>query len=255
MSDPNGRFGWYELLTTDVAAARAFYSNVVGWNAAPSETPGMDYWIFSAGKAPVAGAMSLQAARQMGISPHWLGYVLVADVDTIAAEAWAAGGKVCMAPVDIAGAGRFAVLTDPHGAAIGLWKPANPDEGQPPALERPGGVGWHELYAGDLAVAFAFYARLFGWEKKEAMDMGPLGVYQLFGTGDCTLGGMMTKPPEDPVAQWNYYFNVGNVDESAERVKAGGGQVRHGPQEVPGGAFVLNCLDPQGAGFSLLGSR
>ncbi len=57
------------------------------------------------------------------------------------------------------------------------------------------------------------------------------------------------------MAQWNYYFNVGNIDEAAERVRARSGRVRHGPQEVPGGAYVVNCLDPQGAGFSLLGSR
>jgi predicted enzyme related to lactoylglutathione lyase len=56
-----------------------------------------------------------------------------------------------------------------------------------------------------------------------------------------------------PMAVWTYYFLVGNIDEAAERVKAAGGQVTHGPQEVPGGAFILLGIDPQGTNFALLG--
>ncbi len=256
MSDPNGRFVWYELMTTDLAAARAFYGQVVGWHAADAQMPGMNYWMFSAGERPVAGLMDLpEDAREMGTPPIWIGYVAVADVDAAAAKVTASGGSVYVPPRDIPNVGRFSIVADPHGASLALFKSANPTQDQPPQQEAPGGVGWHELYAGDLASAFAFYAGLFGWEKKDAMDMGEMGVYQIFGTADTTLGGMMTKPPMIPVPYWGYYFNVGNIDEAAERVKAGGGQIRYGPQEVPGGAFILNCLDPQGAGFSLLGSR
>ena len=85
--------------------------------------------------------------------------------------------------------------------------------------------------------------------------MGEMGLYQMFGTTESTLGGMMTKPPMIPVAHWNYYFNVGNIDEVSERVKSAGGQIVHGPQEVPGGGFILKGVDPQGASFALLGSR
>jgi predicted enzyme related to lactoylglutathione lyase len=77
----------------------------------------------------------------------------------------------------------------------------------------------------------------------------------MFGTADSTLGGMMNKPPMVPVAYWNYYFNVGNIDEAGERVKSAGGQIMNGPMEVPGGDFIITGLDPQGAVFSLVGSR
>ncbi len=116
-------------------------------------------------------------------------------------------------------------------------------------------MGWHELYASDAASDFDFYAGLFGWQKKDSMDMGEMGVYQVFGTADTTLGGMMNKPPMVPVANWHYYFNVGNIDQAAERVRSAGGQVVLGPQEVPGGSFILMGVDPQGALFALLGSR
>ena len=256
MSDANGRFVWYELMTTDLAAARAFYSQVVGWNAVDAQMPGADYWMFTAGEKPVAGLMNLpEDARKMGTPPSWIGYVQVADVDATAAKVTASGGIVHVPPTDIPNIGRFSIVADPYGAALGLFKSANPEEDQLPSPEERGRVGWHELYAGDLASAFEFYSGLFGWQKKDAMDMGEMGIYQIFGTADTTLGGMMTKSPMEPVPHWNYYFNVGNIDEAAERVKSAGGQVVFGPDPVPGGAFILMATDPQGAVFALFGSR
>jgi predicted enzyme related to lactoylglutathione lyase len=158
-------------------------------------------------------------------------------------------------PRDIPGVGRFAVMADPQGAVLALFKPANPDQDRPPPQDGPGRVGWHELYAGDYAAAFDFYAGLFGWQKQEAMDMGEMGVYQMFGLGDRMLGGMMNKPPNVPVATWHYYFNVQSIDEAIQRVKTAGGQVVFGPQEVPGGAFVMMGVDPQGGSFALVGGR
>ena len=256
MADPKGRFVWYELMTTDLAAARAFYGPVVGWQASDSEMPGMQYWMFKVGERPVAGLMDLpEDARKMGTPPSWIGYVWVPDLDAAVAKAASSGGTVYVQPTDIPNVGRFAIVADPGGAVLGLFKSANPADDQAPDQDAPGGVGWHELYAGDLASAFAFYAGLFGWEKKDAMDMGEMGTYQIFGTADTALGGMMTKPPMIPMPYWGYYFRVGNIDEAAERVKASGGQILNGPMEVPGGDFILQGLDPQGAAFALVGTR
>ena len=256
MAIPHGRFIWYELMTTDLAAARAFYGPVVGWQAVDAKMPGMDYWMFNAGDKPVAGLMALpEEARKMGTPPSWIGYVAVSDVDATAAKVAATGGTVHVPPTDIPNIGRYSIVADPHGATLGLFKVANPEDEQLPSQEERGRVGWHELYAGDLASAASFYAGLFGWEKKDAMDMGEMGVYQIFGIGDVALGGMMTKPPMVPVAHWQYYFNVGSIDEALERVKSAGGQIVHGPQEVPGGSFILMGVDPQGARFALVGSR
>ena len=214
MSKGNGRFVWYELMTTDLAAARAFYGQVVGWHSVDAQMPGMDYWMFTVGDKPVAGLMDLpEDARKMGAPPRWIGYVTVEDVDAATAKVTANGGTVHVPPRDIPSVGRFSTVTDPHGASLALFKSANPEQDQPVQPDEPGRVGWHELYAGDLASALEFYTELFGWEKKDALDMGEMGLYQMFGTTEATLGGMMTKPPMIPVAHWNYYFNVGNIDE------------------------------------------
>src|SRR5712672_886377 len=77
-----GRFVWYELTTTDMAAAKTFYAAVMGWRAHDVSMPGMDYALLVAGKATVAGVMGLpEGAARMGAQPRWMGYVGVDDVD------------------------------------------------------------------------------------------------------------------------------------------------------------------------------
>jgi predicted enzyme related to lactoylglutathione lyase len=90
------------------------------------------------------------------------------------------------------------------------------------------------------------------------MDMGPMGVYRIFDQGDHKQmgdGGMMVKGPQIPVSSWTFYFNVDSVKAAIERVKAGGGKVVHGPMQVPGGGWIVQGLDPQGAMFSLVSSN
>jgi uncharacterized protein len=82
--------------------------------------------------------------------------------------------------------------------------------------------------------------------------MGAMGVYQLFAAGGAPIGGMMTRPPGVPASFWNYYFQVDGIGGAMERLKAGGGRVINGPMEVPGGNWIVQGLDPQGAMFSLL---
>lgn len=260
MATPRGSFVWYELMTTDPDAAAAFYAKVVGWTAADSKMPDMKYILLNAGPVQVGGVMAIpDGARAMGASPAWEGYVAVPDVDAAAAAVAAAGGKVHKAPDDIPGVGRFAVVADPQGATFMLFRGAPGDEPPAAAPGTAGHVGWHELHAGDGAAAFAFYAGQFGWEKRDAMDMGPAGVYQLFGLAgsdkQSAIGGMMTKMPETPHPHWLYYFTVDAIDAAAARIAAAGGKVVNGPMEVPGGSWIVNALDPQGALFALVAPK
>lgn len=158
-------------------------------------------------------------------------------------------------PRDIPNIGRFSVIADPQSAAFALFKPLDSCEDQPVELGTPGRVGWHELLAADWEQALAFYNELFGWQKADAMDMGAMGTYQLFSAGGPAIGGMFTKPPMVPARHWLYYFTVGDIDAAVERVKAGGGEILNGPMEVPGGGWIIQGKDPQGAMFALFGKR
>lgn len=253
---PASNFFWYELMTTDTAAAEAFYKAVVGWSAQPFPGSETDYTVFNAGSAGVAGLMTIpEDAAKMGARPIWSGYIYAEDVDAATDKVRMAGGKVYREPADIPTVGRFAVVTDTQGAMFNLMKPLGPDNA-PSAPMTPGHIGWRELYANDGPSALDFYAEHFGWQKSTAMDMGPMGVYQLFkgadGGGD--QGGMMTKPAEIPMPLWVFYFIVGNIEDAAKRVTDNGGTVINGPMEVPD-AWILQGLDPQGAMFALVGNR
>ncbi len=253
MSEFHGKFCWYELLTTDTAAAQTFYCDVIGWSARDSGIPGEAYTILCAGATGVGGLMALpDSAAAMGARPGWIGYVAVEDTDAMAARLTGAGGIVHRAPADIPGVGRFAVVADPHGAVFTLFTPL-PDHPPPPPtpVGTPGHATWHELRAGDLEADFAFYAGLFGWSKGEALDMGPMGTYQIMLRDGEMFGGAMTKPEAMPVPFWLYYFHTDAIDAAVTRVIAGGGTVVHGPAEVPGGSWMVQRLDPQGAMFAL----
>jgi predicted enzyme related to lactoylglutathione lyase len=254
MSNTHGKFIWAELLTSDPAAAQEFYTTVVGWGASDSGQPGMDYTILDAGGTRVAGLMALPAdAAAEGFPPSWGAYVAVDDTDATANAFVENGGKICREPADIPGIGRFAVVADPHGAMLSIMTPL-PMDGPPPSPPpgTPGLVGWHELYAGNGEAAFEFYRKIFGWQKSRGMDMGAMGVYQLFSEHGVDVGGMMTKPPEVPVACWQLYFNVTAIDAALKRVQSAGGTVLMGPAEVPGPAWIIQCTDPQGAHFALV---
>ena len=245
------KFVWYELMTSDLKAAEAFYTKAIGWK---SETwPGAQpYTIMKVGDAGVAGMMTIPVeAAQMGQPPAWVGYVYSADTDKQAEAIRKAGGKVHREPADIPQVGRFAVVADPQGAVFMLLKPEGADQPQP-APGTPGTIGWRELYSTDWQKGYDFYSSQFGWTKGDALDMGEMGTYQLFAIDGEPSGGMMNKPPQVPVATWLYYFNVDDINAGTERVKAAGGTVLFGPMQVPGGSWISQCQDPQGAMFAIV---
>jgi len=261
MADAHGKHVWFELCTTDLEAARAFYTQVLDWEVNDAGMPGMTYLLAGPPGHAVAGLMALTPEMvQGGAPPAWTGYVAVDDVDEASGRVQALGGAVHMPPHDIPGVGRFAVVADPQGAVFALFRGLPGEAGPAPAAaDAPGHVGWHELHTSDPAAALAFYQALFGWRREEALDMGPNGVYQLFGTSatpEGAHGGLLRLDEAIPAPpHWLYYVNVADVDRTVSRLTAGGGQVLHGPHQVPGGGWIVIARDPQGVVFAVVGPR
>jgi predicted enzyme related to lactoylglutathione lyase len=248
----HGCFVWFDLMTTDPPAAVDFYTRLLGWGT--QEWTGLDtpYTMWANGETPLGGVVPLPPeARANGAAPHWLAYVAVADVDRTVERSVQLGGSVVHAPTDIASVGRFAVIRDPQGAMIAIYRSVNESADAAAAQPTVGDFCWHELATTDHRAAHDFYAALFGWELHEAMDMGEAGIYQIYGRSGQPLGGMFDKPPAMPgPPAWLSYITVADVPKAVDRVTELGGHVLNGPMEVPGG-MIAQCMDPQGAMFAL----
>jgi hypothetical protein len=120
-----GSFGWSELGTRDIAAAREFYTAVFGWGHAEEESERAGtYTVWKAGEAMVGGMLDIGAVGLPAeVPPHWLVYFTVEDTDAAVAKVKSGGGDVRMEPIDVP-VGRFAVLADPHGAVFAVMQPS-----------------------------------------------------------------------------------------------------------------------------------
>jgi len=246
-----GRPLWYELMTTDMKAAEKFYRNVVGWTSAPFEGSPQPYTEFHrSGKIPVAGLMT----RPQGLNapPFWAMYVGVPKLEEAAAHIKRLGGDESSPVIEIPTVGRMQMMNDPQGAAFYIYQPERTEQ-RPEVAAEVGEASWHELMTTDAAAAMKFYTEVFGWQPSDTLDMGPMGKYHMFNRPHGMIGGMMNKPPEmaHVPPNWQIYFRVPDITAAVERIKANGGEILNGPMEVPGGDWIVNAMDPQGAAFSL----
>jgi len=259
MGTLQGSWIWYELMTPDPVGAKAFYDAVVGWTMQPGspETGGYGF-IANADGGMTGGVLTLSPEMaEHGARPCWLGYLGVDDVDASVAAITTAGGKCLMPAWDIPMTGRVAMVADPDAAPFYIMTPTPPPGGGEntcfSALPNPGRCGWNELLAGNFDQTLAFYTGQFGWSLPEAMDMGAMGKYQFIAHDGIQVGAIMPVMPQSPRPCWNHYFWVPSIAAAQSAIAAGGGQVINGPMEVPGGDWIVQGIDPQGAMFSLVG--
>jgi len=191
----------------------------------------------------------------------------VDSAEETVAKARAAGVGVITEAVDVADAGRMAVLTDPEGAAFRLWQPANHKGAH--VVNEHGSLNFNTLLTRDPDAAEAFYGAVFGWQRLTI----PAGVmWTLPGYGDhleektpglrAQIGQMgapegfidvvaALNPIADPdsSARWEVTFAVDDVAAVAAKARELGGEVVSGPVDVPWARAAV-IKDPQGASFT-----
>jgi uncharacterized protein len=244
------RFVWHELTTTDTKSSAAFYAKVVAWNTQTwDQNP--SYVMFATGARPIARLMALpDELKKMGASPHWLTYIGTPKVDETALQAATRGGKVLRQPEDIPAVGRFAVIQDPQGAVFAAFTPLQ--DAAPAGPPVVGDFSWHELATTDWRAALSLYESLFGWETTTAMNMGPeMGTYQCSDGRRRPSAGCSTSPKQQsgPPARVPYIKFL-DSKKAAARIKKLATLV-HGPTPVPGGDWIAQGIDPQGASFAV----
>ena len=186
-----GRPVWYELMTSDPAAAETFYDKVIGWSSAPFAESPMPYTLFKrSGDVQVAGLMA--RPEGMNAPPFWAMYVGVPNLEKAVEQIKRLGGSEMSEVIEVPTVGRMQMLKDPQGAAFYIIQP-EPREERPEAAPEVGDASWHELVTTDAPAAMAFYSEVFGWQESEVMDMGPMGKYHMFNRPIGMIGGMMNS--------------------------------------------------------------
>jgi predicted enzyme related to lactoylglutathione lyase len=260
MSELQGSWIWYELMTGDAAGAKAFYEAVVGWTVTVGTEAPMHYGFIGNADGQMTGGLLPLTSEMIaeGAHPTWLGYIGVDDCDAAVSAVAAKGGKMLTPPFEL-DVGRFAMVADPDGVPFYLMTPKMPEglTGGSTAFDPRlvGRCAWNELQAGNQQGALDFYTSLFGWTLPEPLDMGPMGKYQFIDHGGVIIGAIMQKAPHVPRAGWGFYFRVADIDVATAAARSHGGQVLHGPVKVAGRDWVINGMDPQGAAFALVGAR
>lgn len=247
-----GTPSYIDLATTDLDAAKSFYTTLFGWDTEDSPLPyGGVYTSFSKNGRTVAGGYTMSPEMaDMGAPPHWATYITVADADATAESITAARGSLITQPFDVMTAGRMAVAKDPIGATFSVWQP-NESIGSYLANE-PGALTWVELQTSDTEASEEFYGTIFGWTART--EKMPTGEYTSFMLGESPVAGMMEIRPEwGPVPpNWSIYLAVEDCDAAIEKAAALGGAIAMEPMDVPeAGRFAL-LQDPQGAMFFIM---
>lgn len=247
-----GKFVWHDLMTTDVAKAIAFYTDLVGWTINEFDMGPMGKYKMIHAAGEDHGGFN-QLPDGAGMPSHWICYVTVDDVDAATAKAVELGGKAPEPGMDIPEVGRMGVIMDPQGASISPYKPlAWGGEGYE-GPGRPGTFVWHELMTPDAEAAGEFYSQIFGW-KVTSME-GPFGKYYVLkrpDRPDKDAGGILPKPGGvDQSSMWLPYIGVEDVDAAAARVEPLGGKVWVQPKDIPTVGRFAVASDPTGALFAL----
>jgi predicted enzyme related to lactoylglutathione lyase len=237
----DGHFVWVDLVTEDVVAAASFYSHLFGWRAAKSDVNG-EYYLFYLDGKPVVGMAAMENRDAAAPESLWLATMSVSDVDKSLASVKAQGGQVLEGPLDVAGRGRMALVSDPTDAPFILLGAV----GDSPVGKKakPGQWHWIDLITQDGNRARAFYTTLLGYQVKP-VEADKEHQYDLFLRDKRAVAGLVELQWEGLEDNWLPYFKVADIDRSIENARSLGGKL------ILQSGKVAVLADPTGAAFGI----
>jgi predicted enzyme related to lactoylglutathione lyase len=245
MAYQTNHFCWHGCNSTDTAAAKAFYTKVIGWNAADVPMGDSTATVFMSGEDGIA---HLTEPPAPGVPSHWNNYLRVDDVDASSASAAKNGGVVLVPPTDIP-PGRFSMVASPSGATFALFHEASDESVH--SDDGPGRIHWVELHSTDLDADVAWLVGAFGFETGD-MPMPDGSTYKLLKQGDKMLAGAMKSQQPGTPSMWLAWFQVADVDATVSTAKEAGGNVLSPIMDMPGVGRMAMVQDPTGGVFGVI---
>lgn len=239
---------WFDLSTSDFAAAKQFYAELFGWTYEESG-PEMGYYTMAFRDGRAAAAIAPKMPGQEHGPVAWTVYFGVDNIGATVGRIKEAGGSVMVEPMHIGDAGHMAIVGDSDGAVFGLWQgetfPGAGIEGE------HGAMAWAEVNSRDSAANAAFYSRVFDLTSQKLDMPGP--TYYTLHHGEPAVAGVLQMdenwagiPPH-----WMPYFAVAKLADADACVTKHGGKLLHGPIDSPYGRIMV-VQDAQGAVFSYI---
>jgi predicted enzyme related to lactoylglutathione lyase len=243
-----GKFIWNDLVTTDLATCRQFYGSLLGWTFQQEQRQGRTYLIARLGSAPVAGLLDVRDLKDA--NSQWVSYMSVPDVDSVAEQVRAAGGRVLVQPRQVKVGGRAAIVADPQGAPLGLARLTAGDPGDPPE-PLTGRFFWAEFLAKDGPQALDFYKRLVGYEASQT-DASQNIEYFVLRHGRPRAGLFQLPASAANVRpNWLPYVRVDDPAALAQKAQTLGGRVILAPSPERRHGTLAIVADPSGAALAL----
>ena len=244
-----GHFVWYDLLTTDLPAARDFYGSLFGWTFDDaSSAGGVGYVAIRHGGRVIGGMVAASdLERDVNVS-QWIASLSVADVDAAAGRVAALGGQVVTEPRDLPDRGRTAVVRDDQGALFALLASSSGD----PAVDRTrtGAWLWTELWSRDVESSVRFYRELVGYDV-ERIEGGAAAEYRVLSARDIPRAGILEYDLPQVQPNWVPYVLVDDPVALARRVESLGGRVLIAPDPSLRNGSVALVADPSGAALTI----
>jgi predicted enzyme related to lactoylglutathione lyase len=245
-----GQFVWYDLITSDVAGAKKFYGGLFGWEFEAAGKDAEDYTIIKADGTPIGGIIYSEKAKEIN-GEQWLSYLSVADVDRAVGVTKRQGGGVLVEAFEFEARGRTAVVKDPQGALVVLFKSYGGDPPLQTLYEKLNHVWiWTELFTNNIEGSTAFYEEIAGYST-QAYDSGVKVPYYVFRKDDRGYAGMLTIPWENVKPNWLPYVKVQDPDALVKKVEPLGGMVILAPGKDIRNGSVAIIADPTGAVIAL----
>ena len=250
----HGSFFWYDLVSRDTAATRAFLTRMFDWVASEAQMPdGTSYTSFSTSGNVVCGLIPLDAKRDFDERrAHWITYIRVDRLFSAMARVERQGGEILTEPLPVPDLGSYQVVRDPDGALLALvearYEVLNPGFAWNTVI-------WNELTCRDVGPAQEFYRAVTGWVHSPNAG-GPDALdYGFFTTVGANVAGLLEMAgPDygDLRPAWQAYIAVEDVDAMAAKVTECGGHVAAEPFDVPGVGRIAIVIEPGGCQLSLL---